>query len=197
MCGYLNINSLRKKIHDLRVIIHDVPLDYFVISETKLDNSFPNARLAISNNEIRESSDRDKGGGGLIEFVTRGLICKRFRKYESLNIKLIFSEVTISNKNCVIFSICRPPDYSNLLVFFKEFGKYLKQACENYENFIVMGDFNIDIRQTIPKSHKLDEFCSLSSLANIIKCDTRSRFRNKFCKNPTKKNEKLYKKQRN
>ena len=40
LCGYLNINSLRNNIHDLRLIIHDVPIDYVVISETKLDNSF-------------------------------------------------------------------------------------------------------------------------------------------------------------
>ena len=32
--------------------------------------------------------------------------------------------------------------------------------------------FNVDIRQTSPESHKLDEFCSLFSLTNIIKCDT-------------------------
>ena len=52
--------------------------------------------------------------------------------------------------------IYRPPDYSNLLAFFKELGKYLNMASENYDNFIVMGDFNIDIRQTSPESHKLD-----------------------------------------
>ena len=28
---------------ELTLIIHDVPLDYFVISKTKLDNSFLNA----------------------------------------------------------------------------------------------------------------------------------------------------------
>ena len=58
------------------------------------------------------------------------------------------------------------------MAFFKEHGKYLNQACENYGNFIVMGDFNIDIRQTSPESHKLDEFCSRFSLTNIIKSDT-------------------------
>ena len=78
----------------------------------------------------------------------------------------------MSNKNWVIFSIYRPPDYSNLLAFFKELGKYLNMASENYDNFIVMGDFNIDIRQTSPESHKLDKFCSLFSLTNIIKSET-------------------------
>ena len=48
----------RNKIHDLRLIIHDVPIDYFVISETKLDNSFPNAQLTIN---------KDKHGRGVIE----------------------------------------------------------------------------------------------------------------------------------
>ena len=172
LCGYLNINSLRNKIHDLRLIIHDVPLNCFVISETKLQNSFPNAQLTINTYEIRARRDRDKHRGGLTEFVRKGLICKRLRKYESLNIEVIYSEVTISNKNWVIFSIYRPPDYSNLLAFFKELGKHLNQACENYDNFILMGDFNIDIRQTSPESHKLDKFCSLFSLTNTKKSDT-------------------------
>ena len=96
---------------------------------------------------------KPRGGGGLIEFVRK-----------SLNIEIIFSEVTISNKNWIIISIYIPPHYSNLLAFFKEPGKYLNQACENYDNIIIRGDFNIDIRQTNPESHKLDEFCSLFSL---------------------------------
>ena len=73
---YIDINGLRKKIPDLRLIIHDVPIGYFVISETKLDNSFPNAQLTINNYEIRARRDKDKHGGGLIEFVRKGLTCK-------------------------------------------------------------------------------------------------------------------------
>ena len=146
LCSYLNINSLRNKIHDLRLIIYDVPLDYFVISETKLDNSFLNAQLTNNNYEKRARRDRDKHGVGLIEFVRKGLVCKRLRKYELLNIEIIFSKITISNKIWVIFRIYRSPDYSNLMAFFKELGKYLNKASENYDRFIVMEDFNTFIR---------------------------------------------------
>ena len=155
------------------------------------------------------------------------------------------------------------------MVFFKAIGKYLNQASENYGNFIVVGDFNINIRQASPGSHKIDEFLSLFSLTILIKSNTcftnsltielflinkpnffqktnaiktgfsdhyklictffkscynhaplkkkfmrrnqahfitinlrkeiytRNRLGNKFCKNPIKENEKLYKKQRN
>ena len=63
------MNSLRNKIHDLRLIIYDVLLDYFVMIETKLNNSFPNAQLTIKNYEIRAWMDRGKHVGGLIESV--------------------------------------------------------------------------------------------------------------------------------
>ena len=59
-----------------RLIIHDVPTDYFVISETKLDNSFPNALLTINIYEIRTRKDRDKHGVDLIEFVRKVLYAK-------------------------------------------------------------------------------------------------------------------------
>ena len=37
LIGYIKINSLRKKIFDLREIVKYLELHYFVISETKID----------------------------------------------------------------------------------------------------------------------------------------------------------------
>ena len=85
----------------------------------------------------------------------KGLICKRRRKYESINIEVICSELTISNRNWIIFSIYRSPDYSNLLAVFKELENNVNQASESYDNFIV-----------------IEDFCSLFSLAYIKKSDT-------------------------
>ena len=64
--GFLNINSLRNKIIDLREVIRELSLDYFVLSETNLDHSFPSAQFTISDYEIRGRKDRNKHGGGLI-----------------------------------------------------------------------------------------------------------------------------------
>ena len=41
--GYLNINSLQNKLADLRVFLKYLSLKFFVLSETKVDGSFPNA----------------------------------------------------------------------------------------------------------------------------------------------------------
>ena len=59
----LNLNSLKNKIDDLRILIRDIPLDYFVLSETKLDKSFPTAQFDIPGYEIRTRKDRNKYGG--------------------------------------------------------------------------------------------------------------------------------------
>ena len=43
---YLNINSLRNKVIDLGEILKDFPLNYLVISETKLDESLKMPNLS-------------------------------------------------------------------------------------------------------------------------------------------------------
>ena len=95
---YLNINSLRNKIIDVREVIGKLSLDYFVISETKLDESFPSAQFKISNYEIRNRRDRDKNGDRLIEFVRKGFITKRLKDCETQICETICSEFTVSKK---------------------------------------------------------------------------------------------------
>ena len=40
--AYLNLNILGNKFNDIRILLQDIPLDYF---ETNLDNSFPTAQF--------------------------------------------------------------------------------------------------------------------------------------------------------
>ena len=47
--GYLNINSLRNKIIDLREIMSKAPLDIVCADEIKLDESFPNFQFHMEN----------------------------------------------------------------------------------------------------------------------------------------------------
>ena len=51
------------------------------------------------NYEIRNRRDRDKNGGGLIEFVRKGFIAKRLKDYNTQICETICSEFTASEKN--------------------------------------------------------------------------------------------------
>ena len=79
--AHRNLNSLKNKINDLKILMQDIPLDYFVSSETKLDKSFPTAQFNISGYEIRARKDRNKYGGGLIKYVKKGVVCERIQTF--------------------------------------------------------------------------------------------------------------------
>ena len=169
---YLNINSLRNKVIDLGEILKDLPLDYIVISETKLDESFPNSQFKLNGYEVRARRDRHKHGSGLIEFVRQGFICKRLKKYEPNCSECICSELTISKKKWICFSIYRPPSTGNIKTFFEEMNEVVSKALCKYENLIVMGDFNIDIKSSTSDKDKLENFCDLFNLTNPVHSET-------------------------
>ena len=136
---------------DLREVIRNVSPHYFVLVETKLDESFPSAQFVIDNYEIRNRKDRDKNGGGLIEYAKKGVVCRESQELDVKNYDVICSELTIRNKKWIIFSVYRPPSYANLKYFFKQLEISLNKAFSKYDNVIVMGDINIDLQN--PKSN--------------------------------------------
>ena len=119
MIGYLNINSLRNKLTDLRVILKFLFLDSLVLSETKLAESFPNAQFTLDGYEIKARRIRNKFQEGLIEYVRKGLICKRIVKYEPKCSECVCFEISFSKKKCVIFSIYRHPNVEKLNRIFR------------------------------------------------------------------------------
>ena len=67
------VNSLRNKIINFGEIIQYLNLDYFILNETKIDSSFQSAQSAIDNYEIKACRDTKCNGGGLIEYVRKGI----------------------------------------------------------------------------------------------------------------------------
>ena len=170
LIGYLNINSLRSKIVDVREVFGKLQLDYFVLSEAKLDDSFPTAQFYIENFEIRNWRDRDKNGGELIEFVRKGFITKKIEEYETKVRETIASEFTISKKKWFCLSVYRPPTSTNLDIFFEELKNSLSKAVNEYDNLIVMGDFNVDLNKADCIGFgKLEEFCDNFNLTVLLK----------------------------
>ena len=62
--GYLNVNSIRNKFTSIQELIKRI-FDIFLIGETKLDHSFPNAQFKIEGYKSFRK-DRDAFGGGLL-----------------------------------------------------------------------------------------------------------------------------------
>ena len=166
---YLNINSLRNKVIDLKEILGYLSPDYLVLFKTNLDDSFPLAQFSLPNYEIQARRDRDKNGGDLIEFVKKGLISKRLKNFEPRKSECICSKITVSMNKWLCVSIYRPPSHDNLELFFDKFTSSLSKAREN---FIVMGGFNVAVANKGVEFDKVDESCDLFNLTNLVTSPT-------------------------
>ena len=84
--------------------------------------------LLIENFETRNRRDRDKNGGGLIEFVRKGFSTKKIKEYETKVSEIIAPEFTISKKKWLCLSVYRSPTSTNLDTFFEELTNFLSKA---------------------------------------------------------------------
>ena len=73
--GHLNVSRIRKKFEALTFII-DNNIDMFLISETKLDDSFPSAQFLIKGFSAPYRVDRNSKGGGLLFYIREDIPSK-------------------------------------------------------------------------------------------------------------------------
>ena len=78
--SHLNINSLSNKFNQLKLIIKN-KVDILVITETKLDSSFPDSQLKIDGFRLPYRLDRNKHGGGVMIFVNEDIPSKLVSKH--------------------------------------------------------------------------------------------------------------------
>ena len=172
LVGFLNINSLRNKIIDLRNIAEKCLPDVLLIEETKLSAEFKTEIFLLNNYQPPMRLDRNEHGGGLMQYARKGVICNRQTLYESTSLELLCSELIVCKKKWIIFSVYRPPD-SNQDAFFANLSDSLDQALDRYDNVIVMGDINIDTQDSQhPGYNKLASFCDVYGLSNLVTTKT-------------------------
>ena len=66
--AHLNINSLSAKFDQLKLLIGK-NIDILVLTETKIDNSFPSAQFRIEGFSMPFRLDRNRFGGGVLIYV--------------------------------------------------------------------------------------------------------------------------------
>ena len=112
LISFLNINSLRNKITDLRMIAERCLRDVLLIEETKLNSDFKTESFLINNYKSPIRLDRSEFGGGLMQYSRSGIICNRLPNFEVPSLELLCSELVVAKKKWIIYSIYRPPNAS-------------------------------------------------------------------------------------
>ncbi|CAC5422127.1 unnamed protein product [Mytilus coruscus] len=104
----MNINSIRYKFEPIKDLLHQNLVDILFLSETKIDESFPNAQFGVDNFTMWRA-DRNQHGGGLIAYVRSDLAADRKIQLEFSYVESNGIEVAIGNKKWFFCGIYKLP----------------------------------------------------------------------------------------
>ena len=170
--GYLNINSLRFKIIELKEIILKSNFEILTVSETKLDDDFPDNMFKIDGYHPPFRRGRDCHGGGLMTFIRSDIPSARREELESPSIEMTCIQITLSRRKWAIISLYRPQRTSTN-VFLSELTDSLDVIINRYDNILILGDLNIDLMDPNDQGfNNLVDFCEIFDLTNLINFDT-------------------------
>lgn len=144
---HLNVRSIVKNKHLLEELLGELDScpDIIAISETKLNDAKTNL-ASIPNYNLIFSNSRSNAGGVALYILDSLKFCRRQDfEFDSSDTENLFIEINLAaNKAIIVGLIYRHPTSS-----FSEFQRYflqtLKKMCQEKSEFVVCGDFNINL----------------------------------------------------
>ena len=165
--GQLNINSLRNKFQTLVQLIHG-NLDILILTETKLDHTFPEKQFIISGYKKPYRRDRNRNGGGVLIYVREDIPSDILIKHRSLeNVEAIFVEINLRKNRLLLVGTYHSTHkiYGTTdETFFNEIGLALDVYSNRFDKFLLAGDFNVNA-----DDDTLNEFMGDYSAKNLVK----------------------------
>ena len=140
---YSQHNSLSSKFDDLKVLICGMS-DISIITETKLDDTYPISQFHIDGYSMPYRLDRNRNDGGVIIYVREDIPSKILRKHFFPNdIEGVFVEIDFRKSKWLLCGTHHLPSHSDQY-YFDNIDKALDVYCQ-YEKIMLVGDFNAQI----------------------------------------------------
>ena len=100
--GQLNINSSKNKFEMLQEIVQ-YKLDNLLVSETKVDPSFPSSQFEMESFSSSLRVGRNDSGGGIMPFFRDETPLKLLRQYKrNSSVENMFIEINLQSKNWLL-----------------------------------------------------------------------------------------------
>ena len=106
--GQLNINSLKNKLEGLKLIVKG-NIDILIITESKLDDTFPINQFIIQGFAPPFRADSNKNGGGVIIYVREDIPSREMTVHPTaINFEGIFFEINLKKSKWLLFGGYNP-----------------------------------------------------------------------------------------
>ena len=117
-----------------------------VISETKLDDSFPESHFKIPGYSSPFRLDRDQNGGSIMVFIHKDITAK-VCSFEDTPIKALFIELNFRKKKWLL-SCSYNPNKNNTSNYLQRLRNRLDLYSAKCENIILIGDFDVSLEES-------------------------------------------------
>ena len=134
-----------------------------MISETKVDDSFPLNQFMIDGYASPFRIERSSEGESIIIYVREDILAKRLgdapfpKEYEGM-----FIEINLRSHKSLLFGGYNNQKV-NILSFLKEIREKLNIYTVKYEDILLLGDFNSEVGE-----NEMSEFCEDYNLKNLV-----------------------------
>ena len=139
-------------------------VDILMISETKIDESFPVCQFEIDGFNTPFRVDKDQKGGGIMLYV------REYLKAKLLSIDRTtegcFVELNLKLTKWLI-SYWYNPNRSNIYSHLEYLSRNVDLYSSKYDNYLLVGNFNVSVEEANVK-----DFCERFNLKNVIKDPT-------------------------
>ena len=163
--SHVNINSIRNKFDSL-IYMRDKNVDIFLISETKLDDSFPSAQFKIEGFTTPYRYDRNDKGGGLLLYIREDIPSRLLQCKSQCNIESLSVEINLRKRKWFL-NCSYNPHRNSISRHLECLNRVIDKHIKTCDNFILIGDFNVGIDENSMKN-----FCDINCLKSLIKVPT-------------------------
>ena len=161
--AHLYINSIRNKFELLSEQVRG-NVDFLMVSETKIDDSFPIGNFLVHGFSSPYRLDRDsKGGYGGIMLYIREDIPPNLLVTDKEPIESLYVKQNLRNEKSLI-NCSYNPHKTMIKNHLATLSNFLDLHSSKYKKMLILGDFNVGTDERHMKS-----FCETCHLTNLIK----------------------------
>ena len=141
-------------------------IDVLMVSETKIDDSFPVGNFVIDGFSTPYRLDRESNGGGIMLYVREDIPSNLLATDEKNHIESFYVELNLRNEKWLI-NCSYNPNKTMICNHLDALSTYLDLHSTPYEKILILGDFNVGKEEQHMKA-----FCDNYNLASLIKQPT-------------------------
>lgn len=170
--AHINICSLRNKLAEITDVLITNNIHILAITETHLDNTFPDNAVNIQGYNVYRK-DRDSHGGGTALYIQSHIPAKIRHDLMPDGVEALWLQVHLPYVKPLLVGCCyRPPSANSL--YLSELCDMIDRVCDSGNEIYLMADLNLNwLSQDCPLKSKVLNVTNACYLSQVINQPTR------------------------